>query len=155
MAFSHQPDNYVCPFCQIAGGIEQEDPWTKESDIILRSEAITAFISSRWWPNNPGHAIVVPNEHFENVYSLPDDLLAQVQSAGKRIALAMKAAYHCDGTSFRQHNEPAGNQDVWHYHLHVFPRYPGDDLYRLRGRTTTPEERLPYAKGLRRTLIGR
>jgi histidine triad (HIT) family protein len=64
----------------------------------------------------------------------------------------MKEAYRCDGTSFRQHNEPAGNQDVWHYHLHVFPRYHGNDLYRLRGRTTTPDERAPYADLLQRHL---
>lgn len=120
------------------------------SDVILRTEAITAFISPRWWPKNPGSVLVIPNEHYENVYSIPDDLLHQVQSVGKRVALAMKAGYQCDGTSFRQHNEPAGNQDVWHYRLHVFPRYRGDDLYLLRGRTTTPEERKTYADILRR-----
>jgi len=149
---SHQPLDYACPFCQIAQGIEQDDPWTKKSDIILQTESVTALISSRWWPNNPGHVLVIPNEHYENVYSIPDDLLHEVQSVGKRIALAMKAGYGCDGTSFRQHNEPAGNQDVWHYHLHVFPRYSGDDLYRMRGRTTSPEERKPYADLLRRYL---
>lgn len=40
----------------------------------------------------------------------------------------MKAAYGCDGVSTRQHNEPAGDQDVWHYHLHVVPRWHGDAL---------------------------
>jgi hypothetical protein len=46
----------------------------------------------------------------------------------------------------RQHNEPAGNQEVWHYHLHVFPRYARDDLYGSLYRETTLEERLPYAR---------
>ncbi len=41
----------------------------------------------------------------------------------------MKEGYGCEGTSFRQHNEPAGYQDVWHYHLHVFPRWKDDELY--------------------------
>ncbi len=55
------------------------------------------------------------------------------------------------GTSVRQHNEPAGNQDVWHYHMHVFPRYTGDDLYFTHPqRDFRPaEERLPYADRLR------
>jgi histidine triad (HIT) family protein len=64
----------------------------------------------------------------------------------------LKTAYGCDGTSFRQHNEPHGDQEVWHYHLHVFPRYEGDELYRGRKRHTTPEERAPYAEKLRHHL---
>jgi histidine triad (HIT) family protein len=149
---SHQPENYACPFCETVQGIDREDPWTKHSDIVLQTETVTAFISPRWWPNNPGNVLVVPNDHYENIYSIPDDLLHQVQSIGKRVALAMKEGYRCDGTSFRQHNEPSGNQEVWHYHLHVFPRHPGDDLYRMKGRITSPEERKPYAETLRRYL---
>jgi diadenosine tetraphosphate (Ap4A) HIT family hydrolase len=42
--------------------------------------------------------------------------------------IAMRHTYGCDGISTRQHNEPAGYQDVWHFHLHVFPRYHGDVL---------------------------
>ena len=45
------------------------------------------------------------------------------------MALTMKVVYSCDGISTRQHNEPAGNQDVWHYHLHVTPRYKDDVFY--------------------------
>jgi histidine triad (HIT) family protein len=68
----------------------------------------------------------------------------------------MKAAYHCDGISTRQHNEPAGNQDVWHYHLHVFPRYTDDQLYlndpaALRARMPA-DERAGYAQRLRAAL---
>ena len=74
--------------------------------------------------------------------------------AAQAAALAMKQAYGCHGVSTRQHNEPAGNQEVWHYHLHVFPRYAGDDLY-LRSnekRYTTPAERASYAEKLRPLL---
>jgi len=51
----------------------------------------------------------------------------------------------------RQHNEPAGNQDAWHYHVHVFPRFAGDDLYHTRPypRFVDPERRRPYAVRLR------
>ena len=150
--FSHQPEGYACPFCRVAAGHDDEGVYTRQTDVVYRDELVTAFINASWWPANPGHVLVVPNRHYENVYDIPDDLLAAVQVTGKRIALALKVAYGCDGTSFRQHNEPAGYQEVWHYHLHVFPRYHDDDLYRRRKRTTTPAERLPYAEKLRRAL---
>jgi histidine triad (HIT) family protein len=151
---SHEPEGYVCPFCNIASGGEEEGRWTRQSDVVYRDGLVTAFVNAAFWPNNPAHVLVIPNQHFENIYSIPDDILAAVQIVGKRVALAFKATYHCDGTSSRQHNEPAGNQDVWHYHLHVFPRYRGDDLYssgRDR-RLVTPEERAPYAAKLRAYL---
>ena len=69
-------------------------------------------------------------------------------------AIAFKEAYDCDGVSTRQHNEPAGNQDVWHLHTHVFPRFVGDRLYERHEETTwtTPAERAPYAAKLRAVL---
>lgn len=70
---------------------------------------------------------------------------------GPRTAIAIRQSYRCDGTSTRQHNEPAGNQDVWHFHVHVFPRYAGDRLYAtkpLKG-FVTAERRRPYAERLR------
>lgn len=126
--------------------------YTKQTDVVYRDQTTTAFIASGWWPANAGHVLVVPNEHFENVYDIPAAVLAAVQILGQRIALALKATYGCDGTSFRQHNEPAGNQEIWHYHLHVFPRYIDDDLYLRSRRDTTPEERAPYAARLRHYL---
>lgn len=152
--FTHQPSGYRCPVCRIVAGEDLRDDFTKQSDIVFRDDIVTAFVSSAWWPANAGHVLVVPNGHFENVYAIPDPLLASVQVIGKRIALAVRETYGCEGTSFRQHNEPAGNQEVWHYHLHVFPRYHGDDLYlRTRERRdTTAAERAPYAERLRRYL---
>jgi histidine triad (HIT) family protein len=148
---SHQPEGYRCPFCRVAAGEDLREDYTKQSDVVYRDDAVTAFISSAWWPANAGHVLVVPNGHYENVYAMPDDVLAAVQIAGKRVALALRELYDCEGTSFRQHNEPGGNQEVWHYHLHVFPRYIGDELYRrtYERRNTTPDERAPYAARLR------
>jgi histidine triad (HIT) family protein len=152
--YSHAPADYACPFCLVAAGTEEPHPFTKHSDVVLRGEHITAFIAPHWWPNNAGHVLVIPNRHIENIYMLTPDIAIQVHEASRRIALAMKMAYGCDGVSTRQHNEPAGNQHVWHYHLHVFPRYVGDQLYVLTReyRLTTPEERLPYAERLRAAL---
>ena len=123
-------------------------------DVVWRDERTTAFISPRWWPKNHGHVLVIPNEHVENLYAIDDDLLGAVYATAKRIAIGLKEAYRCDGTSTRQHNEPAGDQDVWHVHVHVFPRYPGDRLYQRHEelRWATPAERAPYAAKLRAAL---
>jgi histidine triad (HIT) family protein len=154
MVYNHQPTGYRCPFCRVAAGEDLRDDFTKQADVVFRDGTLTAFVSSAWWPANPGNVLVVPNEHYENVYDIPDAVLAAIQVMGKRVALAMKAAYGCDGTSFRQHNEPGGDQEVWHYHLHVFPRYAGDQLYvrSMERRATTPAERAPYAEKLRQCL---
>src|SRR3989338_7921531 len=149
--YSHCPKDYVDPFDLIVKGIEDDRLYTKQKDIVYRDEFVTAFVSSHWWPNNPGHVLVIPNEPFENIYDLPDEVALRIHSCARKIALAFKEVYGCEGTSVRQHNEPAGNQDIWHYHLHVFPRYTNDQLYLNHDekRLTTPEERKPYAEKLR------
>jgi histidine triad (HIT) family protein len=153
---SHQPADYQCRFCRRAAELNNGGDWSKLTDTVWHDSVVTAFMNRAFWPANPGPVLVIPNEQYENVYVVPDEVLAAVQVVGKRIALAMKAAYGCDGTSFRQHNEPAGSQTVWHYHLHVFPRYHGDDLY-LRSRearVVMPAERAPFAEKLRSALKG-
>jgi histidine triad (HIT) family protein len=101
--------------------------------VVERTDRTLTYVSPKWWPNNPGNLLVIPQAHHENLFSLPDELGEPLQRAVRRAALALKDAYGCDGVSTRQHNEPAGNQDVWHYHVHVFPRYVGDGLYGTRG----------------------
>lgn len=69
VSFSHQPEGYECPFCRI-WGIERPDQGTKQRDIIYQNEKVTAFIAGKWWPNNKGHVLTVPNQHFENIFEL-------------------------------------------------------------------------------------
>ncbi|MEM7362808.1 MAG: HIT family protein [Pseudomonadota bacterium] len=148
----HAPDNYDCPFCRIVVGDFGEGVATTADDVVLRSDLVTAFVASHQWPNNPGHVLVVPNQHFENIYTLPTELALPIHRIARSLAIAMKEAFSCTGTSTRQHNEPDGGQDVWHYHLHVFPRFPGDNLYGS-GRIAVPaEERSEQAVALRRCL---
>lgn len=127
--YNHAPNEYQCPFCLLVQGIENEYVLSTASDIILQNEVVTAFVSSHQWPRNQGNVLIVPNQHFENIFELPPALAVNIQQAAQRVALAMKQVYGCDGVSTRQHNEPAGSQDVWHYHLHVTPRYLGDLFY--------------------------
>ena len=123
----HAPDGYECPFCAyVAGG---ENDLVRQDHVVERTEGTVTFVSPKWWPHNAGALLVVPVRHVENLYEFPDDLAEPMFAAMRRAASALKVAYECDGTSTRQHNEPAGNQDVWHFHIHVFPRYPGDGLY--------------------------
>jgi len=152
--FSHAPADYLCPFCIVVSGRDNPAPYVGQADVVLRTGQATAFVSSSWWPSNPGHVLVVPDAHVENMYDLTPELGAQVLDAARRIALAFKAVYRCAGVSTRQHNEPAGGQEVWHYHLHVFPRYEADQLYARDGerRTVSRDERAGYAERLRRFL---
>ncbi|MFD7025791.1 HIT family protein [Promicromonospora sukumoe] len=96
--------------------------------MVHRDEKVFAIIAPRWWPRNAGHVLIIPVAHHENLYGLPADDGHAVFDVTQRLARAMRTAYGCAGVSTRQHNEPAGNQDVWHFHQHLFPRYPGDDL---------------------------
>jgi histidine triad (HIT) family protein len=155
--YHHTPPNYVCPFCLLAKGQTHPDLETHTDDIFYQNEHITAFIASRWWPNNPGHALIVPNTHIENIYELVPEIAVHVHEAARQTAIAFKEVYGAEGTSTRQHNEPAGYQEVFHYHLHVFPRYTNDYLYDLtfQRRKTTREERTVYAEKLRRWFATR
>lgn len=147
--YNHAPTDYECSFCSFAKGEETE--FNKHSDIVFEDEKVIAFISPKWWVNNPGHVIVIPREHFENIYDISDETLSHVHIIAKQIAIALKETYTCDGTSIRQHNEPAGNQDMFHLHVHVFPRYTNDELYKKHDekRFVSQEERKPYADKLR------
>lgn len=150
--FKHEPDDYDCPFCKIIAG--KEDDYANKRDIVYQSDFVTAKIAPKWWINNHGSVLVVPNEHYENIYDIPDETLAEVYKVVKKIAIAIRNTYDCSGTSTRQHNEPAGNQDVWHFHVHVFPRYEGDQLYQNHEnkKFVTADDRLPYADKLRNFL---
>jgi histidine triad (HIT) family protein len=143
--YNHAPADYRCPFCRnIAEGVA-DGPL----EVLYRDDSVFVKMNPRWWPHNPGGALVIPNEHYENVFDLPAELGSPIQSAVRSAAIAMKLAFGCDGVSTRQHNEPAGNQDVWHYHVHVFPRWDGDDLYSTDGERADVGELRRRADALR------
>ncbi|WP_235522256.1 HIT family protein [Cellulomonas sp. Root137] len=145
---SHEPADYSCPFCLLQVGVVSEH--NQPSDVVATTELALARISPKWWPANPGAALVIPREHHENVYDLPRATGHAVWDLVQQVAVAMRTAYACDGISVRQHNEPAGGQDVWHLHVHVFPRYDGDRLYErdLEARWVAADDRARYARVL-------
>lgn len=129
--YNHAPNNYDNPFKAVFIEGDAINDRSHDSDIFYQDDDVTAFIAAGHPPNNPGNALVIPNQYYENLYDMPDELLAKVHSFAKKLAIAMKEVYGCDGVTVQQHNEPAGGQTVWHYHVHVFPRYEGDNMYDL------------------------
>ncbi len=150
----HAPQGYLCPFCTVARGEDDERVMTKQAEVIYADARITAFISAGGWIPNGCHVLIIPNGHYESIYELPDEAAAKIAAFARIAALALKGAYGCDGVTIRQNNEPAGGQDVWHYHLHVVPRYDGDDMSNsLRG-IFPLEQRIRCAELLRAHLAG-
>lgn len=154
MLYNHAPENYLCPFCLLIQGIENKSVYSVQSDIVYQDQSVTAFLSSHQWPRNHGNTIIVPNEHYENIFELPQRYAVEIHRVARLVSLAMKTAYACGGISLRQHNEPAGYQDVWHYHVHVTPRYAGDQFYPSYAERAfmLPEERAQHAQRLREAL---
>lgn len=147
--YNHAPPEYICPFCLLIQGKENIQTELKQTDIVFQTADSTAFMATRKYPNNQGHVLVIPNEHFENIYDLPLALSAKIHLLGRDIALAMKAEYQCDGIMLRQHNEPAGDQNIWHYHLHIIPRYKNDDFHSAQKMPFEANDRAKYAQKLR------
>ncbi|WP_416728689.1 HIT family protein [Fictibacillus sp. JL2B1089] len=150
--YTHMPPNYICPFCLVVQRVEDPDNklvQSKQQDIVYHDEYVTALIATLWWPNNKGHVIIIPNRHYENIFYLPLDIAAHIHKVAQQVSYALKDCYKCDGISTRQHNEPGGSQDVWHYHLHVYPRYFNDNLYLTHGSLSDPADRAACAANLR------
>jgi histidine triad (HIT) family protein len=150
--YNHAPSDYNCPFCQIIAQVETDPEAYGRHAIVYHNEQVTVLVPNRFFKNNAGQVIIIPNRHYENIYDLPDEFGGAIHKVAKKLALAMKKAYQCEGISTRQHNEPAGNQDVWHYHLHVFPRHAGDNLYFSFPQPSSLLERITYAEKLRKAL---
>ncbi|MBI5933731.1 MAG: LysM peptidoglycan-binding domain-containing protein [Chloroflexi bacterium] len=143
---NHEPKKYKCPFCQIIEGAHDS---MEDTDVIYQDADVTAFLSKSRWEKNPFDVLIVPNRHIENLYDLPDELAPALQKATREVAIALKDLTRCKGISTRQHNEPAGDQDVWHYHIHVTPRYEDDRFYENLKVPFPESERMAVAERLR------
>jgi len=75
-----------------------------------------------------GHIIILPKEHFDNLYSIDEETAAHVFKVATRLAKAIKEALNCDGMNILQNNEEIAGQTVFHFHMHIIPRYLGDNV---------------------------
>ena len=104
-----------CTFCRI---IHHQVP----AYIITEDEHIIVFLSLE------NHPLVVPRQHIPNIYHLDETTGAYIMQAAIEIARAVKAGLQCEGVYLTQANEPAAGQDVFHFHLHVYPRWKAVDF---------------------------
>ncbi len=145
---NHAPQNYTCPICLAAQAIESDQTLILQQDILYQDDDVMVFIASFFIQGAEGHLIVVPTKHFENLYELPDEIGAKIFKIAKEYSLKMKHAYGCSGVNLLQNNEPASGQHAFHYHLHLFPRYEGSDIWQNMEKKllTSPEERLAFVQ---------
>lgn len=106
-----------CIFCKIAGG--EIPSRTLYEDGLFRVILDLA-------PATRGHALILPKEHADNLYELPEETAAAVMVLAKKLALVMKERLSCDGLNLVQNNGEAAGQTVSHFHLHMIPRYVND-----------------------------
>ena len=106
-----------CIFCRIATG-------TASASIIAETPDALAFMDI----DQPtlGHVLVIPRTHIRDIYGLDDELVAEVFRLTVQVAKAVKRALKPDGLNLLQANERAGQQDVFHFHVHIMARYFGD-----------------------------
>jgi histidine triad (HIT) family protein len=110
-----------CVFCKIIAG-------ALPAGVVYRDETVMAFMSLQQLTE--GHTLVIPIRHFKNIYELPDDLAGPLLSTAARIARAVKREFKADGVWVSQFNERAAGQSVFHYHIHVIPRYLNDNVFK-------------------------
>ena len=106
--------DHNCSFCGI---IARENP----AHIIDENDQVIVFLSLS------NHPMVVTKAHIPDIYAMPDDLGAAVMQATIKVARAVKKALQCDGVYLTQANEHAAGQDVFHYHLHIYPCWGNKD----------------------------
>ena len=108
-----------CIFCGIVAG---EVPAQK----VDEDERTVAFMDLNPWTR--GHALVIPRRHTPNLYEIDDDELRHTAVAARRLARRLRERLGCDGVNVLNAAEPAAWQTVFHFHLHVIPRYDDDPL---------------------------
>ncbi|MBX4210590.1 HIT family protein [Candidatus Parcubacteria bacterium] len=114
-----------CVFCKIT---KDEVPSWK----VYEDGTVTAFLDIN--PTNIGHTVVIPNKHFESFLKTPDDELAKLMSATKKIAQAVKNGVLADGVNIMINNDRAAGQIIFHTHIHIVPRFVEDGFKHWRGK---------------------
>ena len=106
-----------CIFCKIAAG---EIP----SKTIYEDDLFRVILDLG--PATKGHALILPKDHADNLFELPDDTAGKVLVLAKKLATQMKEKLDCDGLNLVQNNGEEAGQTVKHFHMHMIPRYKND-----------------------------
>lgn len=108
-----------CIFCKIIAG---EIP----SRTVYEDDDYKAILDVS--PASKGHVIILPKNHAEDIFSLPDEDMKGILCVARKIAAAQKKVFGCDGVNILQNNGEAAGQTVFHLHVHVIPRYKDDTV---------------------------
>lgn len=111
-----------CIFCKIIGGEIPSVKLYEDEDFVIVLDV---------GPASLGHALILPKEHYANVFEMPEELLAKCVNLAKVWGEKLVKALHADGLNLVQNNGTAAGQTVFHYHLHMIPRYDGDNVGEL------------------------
>ena len=108
-----------CIFCKIANG---EIP----AATLYEDENFRVILDLG--PASKGHALILPKSHAANIYELPDEMAAKAMVLAKKMATKMTDVLKCDGFNIVQNNGEQAGQTVFHFHMHLIPRYKGDKV---------------------------
>ena len=108
-----------CIFCKIANGEIPSATIYENSDFRVILDVA---------PANRGHALIIPKEHFQDIFDIDAVTAGKLFSLATEVARAMKSVLHCDGLNIVQNNGLIAGQTVFHFHLHLIPRYEGDGI---------------------------
>lgn len=108
-----------CIFCKLANGIIPTNSLYEDDVVKVIFDA---------GPASSGHVLILPKEHFDNVYALDDDTAAHVFQVAVKVAKALKEGLNLEGLNIVQNNGEIAGQTVFHFHMHIIPRYKGDTV---------------------------
>lgn len=108
-----------CIFCKIANG---EIP----SSTLYEDEMVRVILDIS--PASKGHALILPKEHYANLYEISDEMASHVIKTAKKMAKKMQEELGAEGLNVLQNNGELAGQTVFHYHMHLIPRYQGDKV---------------------------
>lgn len=133
-----------CIFCKIANG---EIPSTS----LYEDDMFRVILDLG--PASKGHALILPKEHFANLYEIQDAYATKAMLLAKRMSKAMVKALDADGFNLVQNNGEAAGQTVFHFHMHLIPRYAGQKgIVEWDPGETTPEEMQEIARKVQENL---
>ena len=108
-----------CIFCKIANG---EIP----SATLYEDEDFRVILDLG--PASKGHALILPKEHYKDLYELDDEVAAKALVLAKQMITKMTAVLGCEGYNVVQNNGELAGQTVFHFHMHLIPRYKNDNV---------------------------
>lgn len=123
-----------CIFCKIIGG---EIP----SNTIYEDDTFQVILDVN--PASKGHALILPKEHYANLYEIDEEVAAKAMKLAKKLAVHMTEVLGCDGFNILQNNGTVAGQTVFHFHMHLIPRYRNGknaDILTWSHENFTPEE---------------